>query len=302
MRPSFPSVVDNTMLNTFRSCPRKAELCYIDHWKPTASNVHLHAGSAFARGLEVARRAYFDAQLDAETALAVGLRALISAYGDFDCPPDNAKSLERMCGAFEYYFDVWPLATDSAKPRKMPSGAHAIEFSFAEPIPDVLHPETGDPIIYAGRSDMIVEMESGTFIEDDKTTSYLGRSWADQWELRSQFTGYCWAAEQSGIPVDGVLVRGISILKTRFDHAQHITFRPKWEIERWYKQTCRDLARWIECWRDGYYDYNLGEACNEYGGCAFSQICKHPNPGEWLPAYFTQRKWNPLTRTEETLA
>ena len=135
--------------------------------------------------------------------------------------------------------------------------------------------------------------------EDDKTTSQLGASWPRQWDMRSQFTGYVWGAKRAGIKLDGFLVRGVSILKTKYDHAQHITFRPAWEVDRWYAQTVRDLHRWIECWKAGYYDYSLGEACNDYGGCLFAEICKKPNPEEWLPAYFVQRKWNPLTRTEE---
>jgi hypothetical protein len=301
LHPPFPSVLDNTILNAYRSCGRQAQLAYIEHWKPQGVSVHLHAGAAFARGLEVARKAFFDHAQDAETAMALGLRALVDAYGDFECPPDSAKSLERMCGAFEYYLgEAFPIAADSAVPKVMPSGQRAIEFSFCEPLP-VDHPETGDPILYSGRADAVVEMENGIFVMDDKTTSSLGRSWADQWELRSQFTGYSWAARQAGFPADGVLVRGISILKTRYDHAQHITYRPQWEIDRWLKQTVRDVKRMIEDWAIGDFAYNLGEACNHYGGCSFAAICKKQHPEEWLPVYFEQRRWDPLTRTEERL-
>jgi hypothetical protein len=302
MKLDFPEVVDNTILNTFRSCPQKAFRAYVEHWKPTGTNVHLHAGAAFARALEVCRKAYYDHGASTDDAAAVGLHALVEAYGDYECPPDSAKSLERMCGAFEYTLDVWPLdAPNAAVPWKRADGSAAIEFSFAEPILDVLHPITGNPIIYSGRADMIVELEGGRFMEDDKTTSSLGRTWADQWELRSQFTGYCWAGQRSGIHTDGVLVRGTSILKTKYDHAQAITYRPQWEVDRWYKQTVRDLQRMIRCWEEGYWDFNLGEACNEYGTCGFQPICKKAEPEEWLPAYFVQRKWNPLTRTEEEI-
>lgn len=298
MQLDFPEVVDNTILNTFRSCPQKAFRMYLEHWKSPAPNIHLHAGAAFARGLEVTRKAFWDHDTDVATATNLGLKALIEAYGTFECPVDSAKSLERMCGAFEYTLDTWPLGVDNAKPWRMPSGNHAIEFSFAEPILDVLHPVTGNPLIYSGRADQIVEMENGIFVEDDKTTSSLGRSWGDSWEMRSQFTGYTWAARKVDFPVDGVLVRGTSILKTKYDSAQHITWRPQWEIDRWYEQTIRDLRKMIRHWQEGYWDWNMGEACTEYGICAFQPICKKPNPEEWLSAYFVRRKWDPLTRTE----
>lgn len=55
----------------------------------------------------------------------------------------------------------------------------------------------------------------------------------------------------------------------------------------------------IESWAVGEFDYNLGEACNHYGGCSFAPICKKQHPDEWLPVYFERRRWDPLTRTEE---
>jgi hypothetical protein len=307
---AFPEVIDNTMLNTFRSCPRKFELMYLQHWKGKSDNVHLHAGKAFAEGLERARRSFYDGGFADEDAQAHGLRQLMQAYGNYECPPESAKSLERMCGALEYYFDAWPMPTDNAKPWRGKSGQSAIEFSFAEPIEDFVHPVTCQPLIYSGRADMVVEMVNGLFIEDDKTTSQLGSRWAQQWEMRPQFTGYCWAARKIGIPVDGVLIRGVSILKTKYDHAQAITYRPQWEIDRWYEQMIRDLKRMEMMWKrlvlshnrvGSDFDYNIGEACNEYGGCPMLPICKKPNPQEWLPEYFHQRYWNPLTREEEEL-
>jgi hypothetical protein len=150
---------------------------------------------------------------------------------------------------------------------------------------------------------MICTLAQGIFVEDDKTTSQLGPKWANQWEMRSQFSGYVWAARQAGIHVDGVLVRGVAILKTEFKRAQHITYRPDWEVQRWLDQTLRDIKRMIQMWSDypQEWDYNMGESCDAYGGCTMQTICKRNNPEEWLPVYFTRRKWNPLTRTEETL-
>jgi hypothetical protein len=148
---------------------------------------------------------------------------------------------------------------------------------------------------------MIVEMINGIFVHDDKTTGSLGASWPRQWEMRGQFSGYCWAAKESGIKVDGMLVRGVAILKSTYNHAQHITYRPDWEVQRWLMQSLADLQRMIECWESGYFDYNLGEACNEYGGCMFTDVCKKPNPDEWLPVYYKRRQWNPLTREEKEI-
>lgn len=292
----FPAAIDSTLMASFRSCPQKAYTEYIRHYKPRIPSIHLHAGGAFARGLEVARRAFYTEGLPAEDAVAIGLSALLKAYGDYDSG-DHAKSIERMAGAFEYYLTAYPLATDDAQPLLLANGQHAIEFSFAEPL-DILHPETGDPIIYCGRSDMIANFAGGVYIFDDKTATSLGPSWAKQWEMRSQFSGYCWAARQAGIHTNGVLVRGVSILKTKYDHQQAITSRADWELDRWYEQTRKDIHRMIAAWEAGVWDYNLDHSCAEYGGCIFTQACKSPDPQPWLDLYFERRIWDPLAREE----
>jgi hypothetical protein len=300
MRPPFPSVIDSSLIAAFRSCPRKCELEYFSHWKPQNQSVHLVAGAAYAAGLEAAREAYYIDGASPDTAVALGLEALLRSYGSFECPPESAKSAERTAGALEFYFSAYPLGTDKAIPLTLPSGKRGIEFSFAEPI-DIAHPETGDPLLYCGRLDMLCEFEGMALGEDDKTTSQLGASWPRQWDLRSQFTSYVWGAARAGIKLDGFLVRGVSILKTKYDTLQAITYRPQWQIDRWYGQLQRDIHRMIRCWEEGYFDYNLDHACTEYGGCSYRQCCQMKEPEALLKAQFEQRVWDPVKRTETPL-
>lgn len=331
-RSPFPAVLDSSLIAAFRSCQTKGRLDFFEHWKPKQQSVHLHAGAAYAKGLEVARSAYYlgDYYLpritqgdylpdgtreevvewhhhqrepgDADASKQAGLRALLAAYGPFECPPDSAKSLERMAGAFEYYFTQYPLETDKAIPVKLPGGKRGIEFSFAEPI-DATHTETGDPLLYVGRMDMICEFAGAWFGEDDKTTSSLGASWPKQWDLRSQFTGYCWGAAKSGLPLSGFLVRGVSILKTKYDTLQAITYRPQWMVDQWYEQLLRDVADMKQAWESGVWGMNLDHSCTEYGGCAYRQICltEPSNRLRWLETGFERRRWDPVTRTETVL-
>ena len=296
-RPPFPTVIDSSMMSAWRACRRKIFLEYLEHWKTKNLSVHLHAGKAFARGLEVAREEYYANGVPEHEAIPLGLQALVTAYGDFECPPDSAKSLERMMGAFEYYFSEYPMGTDTARPSTLPGGKLGIEFSFASPI-DIDHPETGEPLLYCGRFDMICDYAGGRFGEDDKTTSSLGASWPKQWDLRSQFTGYCWGAERAGFPLQGFLVRGVSILKTKYDTMQALTYRPKWMIERWYEQLLRDVARLKAMWETGVFDYSLDHACNEYSGCEFRQVCLSQDPDPWLRGSFQRKVWDPVNRRE----
>jgi hypothetical protein len=152
-------------------------------------------------------------------------------------------------------------------------------------------------LIYAGRFDMIGVNEQGVlYIVDEKTTSALGPTWGKRYDLSSQFTGYTWACHQYGVPVGGVLIRGVSILKTKYDKAQHIMYRPDWQVERWYRQLLRDIQRMIAMYRDGYYDYAIGNACGAFGGCAFSIVCSTNDEERWLESEYTHNDYNPLQR------
>lgn len=334
-RPMFPHAVDSTMLAAFRSCPQKMFRSYIEHWKPQTDSVHLIAGGAFAKGIEVARKAYFegieikpevadvfneklgtyerkvtwhedglldgdDIRGDSAHAQELGLHACLAAYGDFECPSDSAKSLERTAGALEFYFSQYPFGADGTNPVTFSNGRRGIEFSFAYPLP-FAHPVTGDPMLYTGRADMIAHFADGIYVFDEKTTSQLGASWPRQWELRSQFTGYIWAAQQAGIDCKGAVVRGVSILKTKYDTLQAITYRSAYEVDRWLSQVARDLQRMQECWESGWWDYDLDHACAEYGGCQFQRVCKSESPENWLTTYFEQRVWDPLARRQMTV-
>lgn len=326
-RPMFPHAVDSTIMAAFRSCPQKLLRTYIEHWKPMNESVHLVAGGAFAKGLEVARKAYFEGEFripkisevfNEETkvmdrkvewevtmmqpglkaaAEAAGLQALLITYGDFECPSDSAKSIERTAGALEFYYSSYPFDEDTKTPLKLANGRSGIEFSFATPL-DVRHPVTGDPILYTGRADMLCDFAGGIYVLDDKTTTSLGASWGRQWEMRGQFTGYIWSAQQAGIDAAGAIVRGVSILKTKYDTQEVLTNRAPFELKRWLYQTERDLERMIQCWESGWWDYALDAACAEYGGCSMVSICKSENPDSWLPMRFEKRVWDPLARRE----
>lgn len=300
MKPDFPEVVDSSLIAAFRSCPQKAFREFFEHWKGREPSVHLHAGASYASGLETARRAFYEQGLPHADAVALGGQALLKHYGSFDCPPDSPKSAERTLGAMEFYFDRYPMHTDKLVPLTLPNGKKAIEINGVEAL-EINHPVTGNPIQYSWRADLMGELNGMKLGEDDKTTSQLGASWPRQWDLRSQFTSYVWGANRNGIKLDGFVVRGVSILKSKYDTLEAITYRPEWQIDRWYEQVLRDVKRMIQCWEEGYFDYNLDHACAEYGGCHFRNVCLNRDPEQILAAMFERRVWNPVTRTETKL-
>lgn len=292
---AFPNEIDSSMRASFTACPHKFFYEYIWKIAPASPSRHLHAGAAFAKGLEVGRRAFFGQSLSKADSEILGFEALIKAYGDFEVLSDQTKSFADMVGALDYYFEQYPIDTDPIRPLITPLGP-AVEFTFAVEIPNTKHPQTGNPIIYCGRFDQLATFQDTLFVEDDKTASQLGQSWANQWELRSQFTGYCWGAKEFGYNVAGAIVRGISILKSGYGNAQAMTYRPQWQIDRWLTQLQRDVQRMIDCWNNGYWDYALDSACASYGSCAYMPLCKSKEPELWLEPDYVTRTWNPLEK------
>lgn len=293
----FPEVIDSTIRGAFVACEHQAYLQYFHHYKPATISVDLHAGAVYAVGLEVARMAYWGANATQEQALALATRKMIEAWGDYEPPEGHVKTLDRMLGALIYYFDVFGWKTDHMQPYML-DGKPAVEFSFTLPIPGTRHPTTGAPVLYTGRFDMLGLYNNQLFVEDDKTTKQLGPTWGKNWTHRSQFTGYCWGAREFGHPVAGAIIRGISILKTKYGHAESLQFRPDWMIQRWLEQLRRDVDRMVECWKTGYWSYDLDTACTHYGGCMFQDTCSQQNEQKVLDNYFVQRVWDPVKREE----
>lgn len=300
IKPRFPEVIDNTMRSDFLTCPRKFAFSFIENLAPAAPSIHLHAGGAFAKGLEVARRSFYEQGNDESIARRDGLQALMAAYGPIEAPITRSgdKSLENVIRAFDSYMERYKLGLDPIRPFVTANGKAMVEFSFTIPL-EIEHPETGNPLLYGGRADMIGIMSDALWVTDEKTASQLGETWADQWKLDSQFTGYIAAAHMHGYPVAGALIRGVGLLKTKITHAEVQLHRGTWMIERWWQQLHRDVKRMVQAWKEGYFDYAIKkDSCAGYGGCSFLMLCERPESEHenYLPIYFRSRNWNPLAK------
>lgn len=298
----FPTVIDNTMRCDFVSCPTKFYYSFIRKLGPPYASTDLIAGAAFARGLEIVRKEFYGLETPLEQALQLGCHAAIEAYGDHTpIPKKENKSCERVLTALYAYFNHFNPSLDHIQPYFPQPGKPAVEWTFSIPLP-IDHPETGDPIIYAGRFDMLGVYNGQLICVDEKTTSQLGSTWRAQWDLRSQFTGYTWAAKSFGLPVIGCVARGVSFLKeTKQNPLGHgfeesIQLRPQWMIDAWYEQLLKDIERMILAYKSGWFDQDFSSACADYSGCVFKQLCTVQNPNDWIEGHYLPRDWNPLAK------
>lgn len=292
----FPTFIDASMLNTFRQCELKWAWQSLHHLAPATANINLLAGGAIARGMEVARKAFYVDKLPQQQAVGKGFVALILAYGDFNSDKEK-KTWDATAGAYIYYTDHFPFATDPVQPYLVDSKA-TVEYSFSLPLP-IANPDTAEPLLYVGRFDMLGNFNGQTFCVDEKTTGSLGPKWSEKWQLRGQFIGYCYAAREHGYNVAGALVRGIAIYVGGYAVQEAIVYTPDWKIEEWKESTYATIERMIAVYKSGKYRKAFNDACTAYNRpCEFTLLCDSPHPERWISPYYKEHIWNPLEKEE----
>ena len=307
----LPRYIDSTMMTCFRGCEQKffKEFCY--GLRPTGLSVDLHAGACFATAIEAVGRGIFEHNLSLDEALLRAFPIYMNAWGDFVPLKDTPKTRERVWDAIEAYFTTFSPRVDHVQPFLV-NGKPTYEFTFAVPLEPFTsvpahsatreqlehtfpaHP-SGEPFLYSGRLDRLGNWNGKVVGQDEKTTTSIASRWADQWKLRSQFIGYCWALQQNGLPCDTIIVRGVGILKTKISLVEAAPTYSRFMIARWHEQLRRDLWRMRRAWDEQYFSFNLGDACTSYGGCPFSDLCHSENESAWY-ANYTIRRWNPLQK------
>jgi len=311
LSPELPLYIDSTMLTCFRSCPRKFFNEFCLGLRGEGMSLDLHCGACVATALETMYINIHELGHSFSDSLLRAEEAFLFQWGDVEPrtrPGKNgpiaisAKSRERTWEILLHYFAKWPPHTDHIQPM-FNLGKPSVEFTFALPLTHdttgydfPLHP-SGQPFLYSGRFDMLGLYNSQPVIKDEKT---MGKTppanWSETFDLRNQFIGYVWACRHLGIPVIGVVVRGISILKEEY-HLVEILKSAYTSIllDRWKHQLARDLFRLVDCWNTSYFDFDFGDTCTSYGMCQYFHSCRADEPETWLKD-FTVRHWNPLAK------
>lgn len=294
--PPFPQYFDSSMVSAALSCERQFWWHYMRALVPKAESIHLIAGGAFASGIEAYRHAFYARGCDHTASMTAAFRAVVKSWGDYEPPFETNKARHRVLEALDIYFtEWWPAATDTLQPHRRADGTPSIEFSFAIPLPDCEHPATGEPLFYVGRLDMLGIYNKQLFVVDEKTTSQMGASWVQNWDLRGQFTGYIWAVKTLlNLPVVGAVIRGVAFRKHDLDHAEVITYRAAYQVDEWLRRTTAVIRRLATAYREGYWLPNYDSACTQYGGCSYLTLCTKGDPEPWAAADYVENRWDPL--------
>lgn len=303
---TMPAIWDSTMIVTARSCPRKLLYSFINHIRGGDTSPPLHFGGAFAKGLEVYRKTYFESGGNTSHALQSGLEAIFVAWGDrpsqllYRGKLEEKRTLDKCLHALRLYFDWWPIETDRLQPHiNNVTGKPTYEFSFAVPLEEPIFPRQADgsPFILCGRADTLGTFENLPVIEDDKTTVAMGPKWADQWYTRHQFILYIWVLRKLGFKARHVVVRGICIRKEDIAFAEtHPIHRQDYLLDKFEHElawTLRQMQAYVDARQ---FPRNFGDACfSHFTQCQYWDVCS-TKPAAELPFLraMGRNQWDPL--------
>jgi hypothetical protein len=155
--------------------------------------------------------------------------------------------------------------------------------------------------VYSGTPDTVLEYGGGLWLVDEKTSSInfdkdgtFKRAWVSQWKRWGQYTGYVWALGMQGVKIDGVLCRGIGVLKGGISTIEVASPRAEWMVNEWILSTTKTIERIQESRKTGSWDGANDDNCVKYGReCEFIGQCTSPKPDY---SKFKRGTWEPLTR------
>lgn len=286
--PIINRPLDNTALATFMECPKKYEYSMIRHRrerKGRRKSPSLTYGTAW--------HALLDAHYRTGGDKAAAIEAAGNAWEDHGKEGDH-RTFERLCVEYDNYISWWGMPSEEeAKTVGWPE-APLIEVVSQIALPKGLHP-------YAVKLDRFIKINNHYYVEDHKTTSALGPSFFQQFELDNQMMGYAFVGSLLiGQPVAGVRINAHAVLKTSSKFERQVIPFSQPRLEQW-----RDNYNfWVEALEraivSGIFPNNWKSCSGKYGMCQYAEICSLPPHlrVRALEQDFEESAWNPLEEPE----
>lgn len=279
---------DSVSIGAFKTCPRKYQLSIIEGWQQTSAEA-LDFGIAYHAAHEEFAKA-FALNPDPEAALhaAVLLAFRISAAPSWQSHT-NRRNRYALLRAIVWYYETYPVTTDSLHTLILADNKPAVELSFKFPITD--------RYVYSGHLDRLVVFQDQVWVLDYKSTgSSMTSHFFSQFRPDTQMSGYSLAGQIAfSQPTAGVIIDGCQLLVGSAAFSRSFSPRTEDELDLWLS----DLTEWWlplaeACANNGHWPMN-DKACSMYGGCQFRSICAMPRKMQpaFLASNFTRKVWDP---------
>lgn len=289
-------VPDYSALSTQAECARKFQWQYRERLRSREPNAPLHAGSALHEALNYIYTEAWD--------FGAASELLADAWGSFRTPP-NSKHGYLTLGHLQVVLANY-MEEREAQPTALEESGAATQLAEEALVFDWVNSD-GEVERIGGKPDLPRELSGRRYIVDHKaSTIWVNSYWALKFKLGFQFRIYCAALKQlTGIRYEGAYVNGIYMGKHAADgpekwikrqSAPNSLFGPYHysdeELdEAWaWASTLLDAREVYEA--RGFWPPNE-QACGNYGGCEFIDLCSRPPKIRAALAAAQFEKWTP---------
>lgn len=273
----FDFEIDNSSLENFTSCSRRAQYYSILKREPAGFNAALFFGSVIHKALEHRMKR-------TPTWEADQVNTITAAYAENPPPFEEWRTPDLALEVLTAYNKRWPIElepftviTDSVESSfRVLLGTAMLDCALQTPDGPV-HVKAVN-VFWTGRCDALINLYDSVFVMDHKTASVTGESYYEDFNLSSQMLGYVWAARQRGIPAVGLYA---DVLETRRPSktGKAIAQRrqPYWysdfHLEEWRVDTFTLIQDFLEHWARDYFPKGTKWCHGKYGECPYWKVC-----------------------------
>lgn len=268
---------NSSALGALKTCARYYQYRYIIGWQPRGSGLHIRFGSLYHAALEQYDRLCLSGA-NSDDALATVVHDLLHATWDNRLDDgtggapwdtgDTKKNRETLVRSVIWYVEHYN--PDPAKTLVLTDGTPALELEFKVELPfDTI---TGEPYLYTGHIDRMVEYGEDKFVTDRKTTgSTISSYYFDKFNPDNQMSGYIFAARiMFDVPVAGVIIDAAQIAVGFTTFQRGITARSEGQLQEWLVD-CQTYFEAANRYADAEYYPMNDKACHM---CEFRRVCQ----------------------------
>lgn len=309
------SYYDNSMLSSFKECPRKFYLRHIRGWTSQGISMPLTFGLSWHDAMDVLWGSY--GKMPDDELLIKASQQFSKTWQEQGLPPPADLTVDQLdkYGA-RTPFVAAEMLYEYLKKRKdtfdNPSfKLEAIEQPFAIPI----YPDNNN-VWYIGRLDKVFHLNGSRIIGEHKTTSEykidggFKTSYLEGWSPSAQIEGYMFAGNMyfnGGVRyvwVDAALVH--KKVHTAFKFIPISANMSSldgwlWEARNWIEQVNTEKAKLEDGAAKGHmmqcFPRNTDACTGKYGPCTYKNICgnvDNPHNLEHPPEGYIVKFWSPF--------
>ena len=305
--------IDNTSLEGFLACDRAAFFNLV-LGRTGIKGAAITYGKAIHRALEL----HYKDQADLPTQLQAGNEILSTLPYN----PSEWRGPESFQKAIEGYHKKYPsepfslIQLDSTPAVEQAFTYHLGEIKVDKTLvfsAEQIVADCNDPkplyintlqICWTGVIDLLVQQQNHIWVIDHKTSSVVGPTYFQGFELSQQFTGYVWAASKIlGQRVSGALLNVIAGRKPTKTGTSLEFFRQyfpyaDWQLAEWENDIMTLVADFVHRLTTNNFPKKTLWCINKFGVCPYHDVCKlSPDlrPTLLNSNQFETNVWNPLT-------